>query len=462
MDKARLKRHGILLSVLFSLGVISSLLGMQGCQRQEIVKESLKTSETEAQSLNPTSDTTADQPERTPTVKTATSTPEDEYQPLWGDFPPPSIDPATPIPPPQTALDIPDEVLVWVLLGSDEEPPFIGRTPAIHLLFIHPRFSKASLISIPGDLYVYIPGYTMQRINTAYALGGIETLRQTFAYNFGVVPSRFVLAHPGDFQWLVDDINKIEVTVFYPMPQACGGIRAGLVEMDGTMALCYASYRDGIDEIDRMRRQQQLLRVIFRKLTRDGNLIQLPVLYASFEGWVKTDLSLSELMGFIPLALRLADADRIGYYIIDWDQMSIWEIPGYSQAQVFLPDQKDVKMLLEEALGHILEPAPLTDQVQTLEAQLTAAYQASETPVFDSTSTSTPTPSTTPSQSLTPSPTGVTASPSLTPSPTSGTASPSLTPSSTSGTASPSLTPSSTSGTSSPSPTATLTPPGYP
>lgn len=58
----------------------------------------------------------------------------------------------------------------------------------------------------------------MQRLSTAYAIGGIETLRTTLAYNFGVLPSRFVLAHPGDFQWLVDDINGIEVTVFQPIP----------------------------------------------------------------------------------------------------------------------------------------------------------------------------------------------------------------------------------------------------
>jgi len=411
MNKARLKRHHILLVGLFSLGILSSLLGIQGCQSQQFVNEISQTKQTSTAYLTATPEITEKASGTAPSTKTAATTPGDDYQPVWGDYMPPSIDPATPIPPPQPKLALPEEVLVWVLLGSDTEPPFIGRTPAIHLLFIHPRFSKASLVSIPGDLYVYIPGYTMQRINSAYALGGIETLRQTFAYNFGVIPSRFVLAHPGDFQWLVDDIGGIQVTVFYPMPRACGGIRAGLVEMDGTLALCYASFREGNDEVDRMRRQQQLLRDIFRKLTRDGNLIQLPVLYASFEGWVKTDLSLSELLGYIPLALRLADANRIGYYIIGWDQMSLWEIPGNTPAQVFLPKEKDVKMLLEEAINKILIPEPLTNQVQTLEAQLTAAYQATATPGVFEEIIPTPSPSSTPTvltpgSNPTPSPTG--------------------------------------------------------
>jgi len=420
MNKKCLKPYRVLIGVLFSTGIIFSLFGIQGCQSQTPVIDKPQISETPTKFLSPTSEANGMPAELTPTISAATSQSGDDYNPVWGDFLPPSIDPATPVPPPQTKLYIPDEVLVWVLLGSDKEPPFIGRTQAIHLLFIHPRFSKASLVSIPGDLYVYIPGYTMQRINTAYALGGIETLRQTFAYNFGVSPDRFVLAHPGDFQWLVDDISGIEVTVFLPIPQACGGIRAGLIEMDGTLALCYGSYRDGIDEVDRMRRQQQLLRVIFRKLTQDGNLIQLPVLYASFEGWVKTDISLGELLGHISLALRLADADRIGYYMIGWDQMSVWEIPGFSQAQVFLPKEKDVKILLEEAIDQILTPSPLTDQVRTLEAQLTAAYQATASSLI----TDTPTPTST--SSITP--TGLTPSPSLTPSPTDAKAVPSLTP----------------------------------
>lgn len=421
MNQARMKRLQILLVGLISLGVLLSLFGLQGCQEQQLEIASSQNTHTPTSFITPSPKDINDETYSSPTVTTASSTPEDDFQPLWGDFSPPSIDPITPIPPPQAQLQMPDEVLVWVLLGSDTEPPFIGRTPAIHLLFIHPRFSKASLVSIPGDLFVYIPGYTMQRINAAYALGGIETLRQTLAYNFGVNPSRFVLAHPGDFQWLVDDINGIEVTVFSPMPQACGGIRAGLVEMDGTLALCYGSYRDGMDEIDRMQRQQQLLRVIFRKLTQDGNLIHLPVLYASFEGWVKTDLSLGELMSYIPLALRLADSNRIGYYMIGWDQISLWELPGYTQTQVFLPKEKDVKMLLEDAIERILVPEPLTGQVRTLEAQLTAAYQATATPgvleVITPAPTSTPTESL-PASSPTPSPTGTTPGPSPTQTPT--------------------------------------------
>ena len=415
MNKAQRKRHNAILGALLFLLVALLGSGLQGCQIDEPSSQNRtegSTNQTEkVLSPNPTIQTV--QPDPADVIPGESG--EDIHSPVWEDFPPPSIDPATPIPPPLRDLAIDDEILVWVLLGSDTEPPFIGSTPAVHLLFIHPRLSKASLVSIPGDLYVYIPGVTMQRLKTAYALGGIETLRETLAYNFGLSPSRFVLAHPGDFQWLVDDIGTIEVTVFYPIPFECGGIRAGQVQMDGALAVCYATFRQGMDEVDRMRRQQQLMRIIFRKLTQDGNLAYLPVLYKSYEGWVKTDLSLAEDLGYIPLALRLADQNRITTYLIGWDETTIWEVPGQGKAQVFLPKRDAIRTVLQNAIDDVMVPAPLTNQVATLEAQLTAAIQKTLKPELSFTRTPTPSLTTTGTQTITL--TTTTPSPTPTPSP---------------------------------------------
>jgi anionic cell wall polymer biosynthesis LytR-Cps2A-Psr (LCP) family protein len=414
MNEARVGHRQRVLGALVILAFFYMSLGLTGCQTQDgsgLNPTPVMTAESTPTPLLETQDRQAD-PSKTQSIPGQS----DDFQPIWGTYEPPGLDPATPIPPPLTGLDLSDEVLVWVLLGSDTEPPFTGRIQAIHLLFINPRFSKASLVSIPGNLYVYIPGQTMQRLYTAYALGGIETMLDTLAYNFGISPSRFVLAHPGDFQWLVDDLDSIDVTVFYPIAGVCGGIRAGLVEMDGALALCYASYIDDMDEVDRMQRQQQLLRVIFRKFTHESYLAKLPLLYASYQGWIKTDLSLTELMGYIPLSLRLADPDRISYYMIDWDAMTLWELPGYSQAKVFLPDQEAVRALMQQAIDDVMIPAPLTNQVQTLEAQLTQTYLATVQPENTATPTPTPTSTQTPASTTTMQATGETPTP--TPSPT--------------------------------------------
>ena len=370
-------------------------LGLAGCQSDVNSADFGPTNTVESSVVTEASPTS--QPTAEPHTATPPATAESAS--MWGGYEAPQYDSVTPIPDPLTGLSLSDEVMVWALLGSDTEPPFTGRIQAIHLLFIHPRFSKASLVSIPGNLYVYIPGHGMQRLNTAYALGGIETMLDTLSYNFGVQVDRFVLAHPGDFQWLVDDLDSIDVTVFYPIAGTCGGIRAGLVEMDGALALCYASFMDGIDEVDRMERQQQLLRVIFKKFTHESYLTKLPLLYANYEGWVRTDIALTELMDLIPLSLRLADPDRIGYYMLGWDALTVWDIPDYSQAQVLLPKQDVVREILQQALNDVMQPAPLTNQVQTLEAQLTAQIEKTLQPTITGTPTPTPTVTSTPSPS---------------------------------------------------------------
>jgi len=393
MSKKSLKYRQRAQIVLVIMTIAAMSLGMAGCQQQTPSKPESTPAVSNGTVISPTTE-----------PSTATPTPTISNDSGGTTFALPEFDSATAVPDPMTDIPLSDEVLVWALLGSDAEPPFTGRIQAIHLLLIHPRLSKASLISIPGNLYVYIPGFGMQRLNTAYALGGIETMLETLSYNFGLEIDRFVLAHPGDFQWLVDDLDSIDVTIFYPIAGQCGGIRAGLVEMDGALALCYASYLEGIDEVDRMERQQQLLRVVFKKFTHDSYLTKLPLLYSSYQGWVKTDISLSELMDMIPLSLRLADPDRIGYYMIGWNAVTVWDVPGTSQAQVLLPNQEAIREILLQAIADVMQPAPLTGLVQTLEAQLTEQYEKTNHPSPTATPTL-PTPATTPS------PSGATATP---------------------------------------------------
>lgn len=394
MNNAQLRSRKLSLSGLMMTVVILFSIILQGCQQDHLHMP------LETMQLNEVGDNISFS-SATPTpleLALESSLPTNQSgennQAHWPDFPPPAYTPATPIPPAMEPFPLNDDVLVWLVLGSNTEPPFAGQTQAIHLLLINRRFSKASVISIPPDLFVYIPGFTMQRLNTAYSVGGIETLRLTMAYNFGVWPSRFILAHPGDFKWLIDDLDGVEVTVFFPIKNACSGIPAGWIQMDGTLAYCYASFREGMDEVDRIHRQQQLLQVIFREFTQNGTLVQLPVLFASYQGWVKTDFDLPELMGYIPLALRLADPGRIGYYMLGWDQVSLWEIPGHSQVEVFLPNQEAVRMVFQDAINNINQPSPFTNYVQTLETQLTQAYNLTATAysLITPTATVTPTP----------------------------------------------------------------------
>ncbi len=179
----------------------------------------------------------------------------------------------------------------------------------------------------------------MQRISNAFALGGMSLLRDTLAYNFGILPDRFVLAHAEEFTWLVDDLGGIDVSVLFPpIRDDCGGLPAGLHHMKGEQALCYVSYNKDGDEVNRTRRQQQVLQLLFTKLVQDGRLAKLPAMYLSYQDKIETDLSLLDFLQRIPLALRLGDPQRVNYFLIGWESASLWELPDHTRTKVLLPN----------------------------------------------------------------------------------------------------------------------------
>ncbi len=80
----------------------------------------------------------------------------------------------------------PDGQVNILILGSDFRPNAGYRTDVMLLLSINTKQNTAAIVSFPRDLYVDIPGWEMQRINTAQAHGGFSLTQATFVENFGV------------------------------------------------------------------------------------------------------------------------------------------------------------------------------------------------------------------------------------------------------------------------------------
>lgn len=344
----------------------------------------------------------------------------------WPTFAEPGRASVTKVPPAVSPLELDDDLSIWLLLGTELEAPNAGRTDAIHLIIIQERLSKASVVSIPGNLFVYLPGHNMQRISSAYALGGMPLLRDTLAYNFGIRPDRFIMAHAEEFAWLVDDLGGLEVSVLFPIRDDCGGLATGLHRMNGAETICYVSYIKDGDEVNRTRRQQQVLQLLFTKLVQDGRMAELPAMYVSYQNKIETDISLNDFLRRIPMALRLGDPKRVSYFIIGWESASLWELPDHTQTKVLLPHLETMAKTFAQAIEAVDGAAPLAEVVLTYEWQLTQAIGATQTrQVLDPqrtvglpTRTSTPLPTRTP---LPPVYTPRTTAPVATQTPTQGT-----------------------------------------
>jgi LCP family protein required for cell wall assembly len=351
-------------------------------------------------------------------TETATPSPSSSpagTQPVWDGFPGPTLPAATEIPPPFPAFNLDADTHVAVFMGSDEESPYRGLTQAIELVLYNTRLAKAAMIAIPPELYVYLPGFSMQRINAAYAVGDVAMVVRTFQYNFGLRPDHWVIAHPSDLIRVVDDLHGVAVTVLQPLPNDCGGISGGTVVMMGQQAFCYARLVDAQNPFARIYRQQELAAAIFWRLVHGGTLVRLPDLFALYAPNLVNNFTLGQLMDDIPLALKLGDPGRIAYLALGKSEVSTWQLSA--NAEVFLPDRKAVAEVLQRAIDSVQSPAPLSEQVATLEYELTVSPTATATPTATDTFTPTPSPRPTITRTPTPIPTYTPSKiPSLTPS----------------------------------------------
>lgn len=330
----------------------------------------------------------------------------------WGSFDPPSLPLPIELPPPAQPLSLAEEIQVVLLVGLDSATPYTGRADSVSVVLVHPRLAKASLITFPSDLFVYIPGYTIQRLNTAFPLGGVRLLRQTLEYNFGIRPTRFVVIHTDTFINLVDDLGGLDVEVLEPPATFCGPMIYGTNHLTGERVLCFARYRKESDDTSRNRRQQQVLSLLFLRMVQGGTFARLPDLFAAYRYLVQTDISLFDLRTAIPLFLRMGEPGRVRYYTLESHMLRPLQLE-HGEATVWLARRKPLRALLEGAAAFAAEPKPAGEVVATLEYELTISPTPTNTPTV----TQTPTATQTPTRTLTPTPTR-TRTPTITRTPT--------------------------------------------
>jgi LCP family protein required for cell wall assembly len=242
-----------------------------------------------------------------------------------------------------------------LLLGSDKRPWDSGfRTDTIILLVLNPTQGTVSLLSFPRDLYVYIPGWTQDRINTAFYHGGFKTLAATLQQNFGVKPDHYVLINFRSFKQIIDSLGGLDVKVGQPLYDRIQGkgwvtIKKGLVNMDADMVLWYSRSRKTTNDFARNRRQQEVLVAMFEKFLSLDALKRLPELYKMYKKSVSTDLGLTDGLAMLPLALQLVDTSRIKRYYVS--PQHVWDYITPGGAMVLMPREAEIRKLVKQAMN---------------------------------------------------------------------------------------------------------------
>lgn len=248
----------------------------------------------------------------------------------------------------------PENQVNILLLGSDQRPYEGGfRTDVILLVTINLDLQTVNMTSFPRDLYVTLPGFYNDRINTALFRGGFKLLADTFEYNFGVRPDYYGMVNFYGFQNLIDSLNGIDVEVSQTLTDHRSGygdysVYPGTVHMDGETALWYVRSRYSTSDFDRTRRQQEVVYGLVKRLISFDLVTKFPELYEKFQSTIETNLTLSEIKPLLPVADNLF-RNEVGRYAVGPSYVSNWVTPG--GAQVLLPNSAAIQALLKDALN---------------------------------------------------------------------------------------------------------------
>jgi len=265
-----------------------------------------------------------------------------------------------------------------LLLGIDQREGDTStcRTDTMILVSLDPETNSASMVSIPRDLWVTIPGFGENRCNVAHYLGekhdypggGPALAKKTIWYALGVPIHYYARINFVGFEKLVDAMGGITIDVEKAIhdekyPDGHYGvitidIPAGVQKMDGKTALQYARSRHGKTDFDRMERQQKVLLAARDKaLKLDFPISRIPELLEVAGDSVKTDLSLNQIVALAEMA-KGVDQANIRYGVID-NSMTM-PVVTKEGAMVEVADWDKVLKLLDD-----LFPAPASSALPT-------------------------------------------------------------------------------------------------
>ena len=214
-----------------------------------------------------------------------------------------------------TVTRSPHDPVNILVLGSDQRKNLAGdkgRSDTIMLLRIDPTTKSISMLSIPRDLRVAIPGWGTDRINAAYSDGGAALSVKTFETLTGLPVNHFIDVDFQGFVGIVDYLGGVYIDVdrqYYNNTAVTGyssiDIKAGYQRLNGHDALSFVRYRhDALADWGRMQRQQLFLRELKRQALRWQNVLKFPKLIGMLTRNTTSDVSsIKQLLTLIQLGL---------------------------------------------------------------------------------------------------------------------------------------------------------------
>lgn len=226
-----------------------------------------------------------------------------------------------------------------LLLGVDEREGDKGRSDTMIVLTVNPNDKSTKMLSIPRDTYVEIVGRDkMDKINHAYAFGGIEMSKATVEKFLDMDIDYVVQVNMEGFKDLVDIVGPITVNNERAFSQDGYSFKEGSITLNGTQALSYVRMRkqDPEGDFGRQNRQRQVIEASVKKMISMKSVLNYNKILKVAGNNVRTNMTMDDILNLrdggysesLNTVTQLyfkkgkgTTIDKIYYYIADEEEL---------------------------------------------------------------------------------------------------------------------------------------------
>lgn len=253
-------------------------------------------------------------------------------------------------------------VLLLGIDARDEKGETVddARSDANVLVTFNRKNKTATMLSIPRDSYVNIPGYGYDKFTHAHAYGGVKLTAKTVEDLLDIPVDYVVESNFDAFKDVVDELNGVSVDVksekvAKQIKKDTKGkviLKTGVQTLDGEEALAYVRTRKADTDFQRGQRQMEVLNAIMKKSKSLSSIPAYDDIVDSLGKNLKMNLSLNDAIGLFPFITSLKSVDSEQLTGSDMYQYSSRE--GKKLYYLRLDDEKleEVKTELKNALNN--------------------------------------------------------------------------------------------------------------
>ena len=254
-----------------------------------------------------------------------------------------------------------DEIINILLVGQDARAgQGRQRSDSMILCTFNTGANTLTMTSFLRDTYVQIPGYSDNRLNVPYVLGGFSLLNETLELNFGVHVDANIEVNFSGFASIIDAMGGVSIELTSAEAQYLNrrgnwdvpgvynwSLTKGVNLLTGEQALAYSRIRYLDSDFGRSNRQRKVLTALLEKC-KGMNLLELNNLVDTLLPYVTTDMTNEQIVSYVrELLPMLASVQLHTQYIPADNAYTLTMIRGMS---VLLPDLEKNRQILFNTL----------------------------------------------------------------------------------------------------------------